>query len=311
MASDNPPSKWYTENEDDWGTVIDRDESTYITGNNSIIFDSTADDTNILYGPWFKVYDDATVFNDSIIAFLRYNTASTTGGGSVAFKIEFWNAARSSIVSTQDIVLQSDTTDWEIAGNLIAVPSTARWARAKLTPTATGLSGDEYIDSVAIQYAAGHAILEKGDAGTITLSGTLQSIGGWRKLDDPTYRYSSSSLTTYDTSTEYVTVHEPGVWSVDGKVFLDEFVSGDTYQAAIRVTSSRNGTLLTFYGPPVYAGFNTTTASNTLVLPATGVFKLAMANSNTFNQVELMVWRLNGAGTPDVLDAHLSLVKQP
>lgn len=314
MSSENPPSDWTTAIKDDWGTNILRATNSLdnVTNNAAIQWATGTDGDNALYSEWIPVHDDPQFYRNALRAWYRYkgavtNTDVPNSDYGVRLYVEFWNASRTSLLSTStiyDAQTAASPSGYLIKGDIVAVYANSRWARVKFAPSrATNtLAATELIDEVHVSLAPPHGYFESAYTTSI-------SSAAWTVIRNWTVSDTVSAVEIGGANDEQIIPRETGTYLALGEVQLDEMTAGDTYQ--VRFTNLGGGTIIG-YSNPIYIA-NTITTSGTIraVANVSAIFNVASNTVGTPMSLQLEIRVINGAGTPTIESSRLQVMMQP
>lgn len=334
MAIETPPKGWYTSGEA-WGTDIVRDETTYVTGGVSIAIADSASTSDKLYSPWIATSQPSEPVEARLLAaWASVYTDSVTANPNAQIDIEFYNEDKTSLISTVSVATHAliSTSGWMRAGGNVVVPTGAFWARLALSrSSSTDANTFLYYDSTKIEKAKPLLRATRSSGGSV--SGTATTLGSFSyasttggpaaehnlmALVQGTETWFGTTQGSSTTSGQTFIAHEPGFYRIQAKVYLAEWVSGDVYQARIRlytpdVITVGHALRETIYGVPVYAGANyTATANNELPVEVdcTRFLGPYFTVGGPIGAWEVQIIRLSGSGTPAINGAETVAVKE-
>lgn len=236
MGSNAPPSGWEVVS-GTWGTDIDRETSTTLTGPSGIKFPSTGSGGTIM-SPWIKVGGDSGGDGPSDLVYgfyVRFRASSVAAGSNITIKVYTYdeNRTQRETYTAMSAVVASAANEWIVASQLANVGSyNARWARFEITKANSAF--DLYIDSAVAKKLPPHNIALSQSANQTITQNTWTYVNATTKNPVTTSETADAGASP---SSGGVALSLPGIYIMRGLVEFDDLADGETIWARFRWTN--------------------------------------------------------------------------
>lgn len=234
MASKAPPTGWEVTT-GVWGTNIDRDETTTLSGQAAVKLEydaSTAAPT--LLSPWVPVAGDAAgssvgmVADIGTAAYIRFRTNSVTAGNTVTIKV-YWYDKDRSLTATDTVwnAVASTANEWQTAG-VARVNLGVRWARIEVTKANNNFS--VFVDTAIVaklppsRYSTSDGSITQTIA---TGASWVQINGPFRNAGVPSDSTALAAEVGFDTSNGDILIYVPGIYVITASALYSDLQDGE------------------------------------------------------------------------------------